>query len=179
MEGSRPALLLQWMSEIELPVCLALNRTNRRRWVRALFGTTSRLGNGWFWGATALGILAAKGGWNAAPVLARMAAAVAFCLVVYKTIKSRTRRPRPCTVDEGILRGVPPLDRYSFPSGHTMHAIALTLVAISAYPVLGWILGPFTLLVAASRVVLGLHYPSDVAAGALIGAATALLVLQF
>ena len=41
------------------------------------------------------------------------------------------------------------------------------------HPELGIVFIPFTVLVAASRLVLGLHYPSDVAAGALIGASTA------
>jgi glycosyltransferase involved in cell wall biosynthesis len=120
-------------------------------------------------------------GWRTGEDLARHYASgdvFLFCLALYKTIKSRTRRPRPCAVDTDICRAVPPLDRYSFPSGHTMHAVALTLVAVTAYPLLGCILIPFTLLVAASRVVLGLHYPSDVVAGALIGAASSLLVLQ-
>jgi len=44
------------------------------------------------------------------------------------------------------------------------------VIAIAFYPVLAWSLVPFTLLVAISRVVLGLHYPSDVLAGAALGA---------
>ena len=53
---------------------------------------------------------------------------------------------------------------------NTLHAVAFSIVAIAFYPVLAWLLVPFTLLVAASRVVLGLHYPSDVLAGAALGA---------
>src|SRR5690606_41701738 len=66
--------------------------------------------------------------------------------------------------------GTPPLDRYSFPSGHTLHAACFQAMLFVAVPAAAWYVLPFTLSVAASRVVLGLHYPSDVAAGAVIGA---------
>jgi undecaprenyl-diphosphatase len=62
---------------------------------------------------------------------------------------------------------------YSFPSGHTLHAVAFTLVALAYWPWLAPLLVPFTLLTAASRVALGLHYPSDVLAGASLGAGIA------
>jgi undecaprenyl-diphosphatase len=68
---------------------------------------------------------------------------------------------------------VAPLDEYSFPSGHTMHAVAFTLLAVVAFPGLAWVLVPFTVLVALSRLVLALHYPSDVLAGAVLGGALA------
>jgi undecaprenyl-diphosphatase len=74
---------------------------------------------------------------------------------------------------------MPALDRYSFPSGHTLHAVALTLVVTTTYPAFAWILVPFTLLVATSRVVLGLHYPTDVVAGAGLGTSLALLAQLF
>jgi undecaprenyl-diphosphatase len=51
--------------------------------------------------------------------------------------------------------------------------VAFTIVATGFVPMLAWVLVPFTLLVAASRVVLGLHYPSDVLVGASLGAALA------
>ena len=66
-----------------------------------------------------------------------------------------------------------PLDEFSFPSGHTLHAVAFTLVALTYYPLLAWLLIPFSASVAASRVVLGLHYPSDVLAATVIGSALA------
>ena len=51
--------------------------------------------------------------------------------------------------------------------------MAFSLVAAAHYPVLAWLLAPFTVSVAASRVVLGLHYPSDVLAAGAIGSALA------
>lgn len=72
----------------------------------------------------------------------------------------------------------PPLDRFSFPSGHTLHAVCFTLVACAHYPGLLLLLVPFTLLVAASRLILGLHWLSDVIAGAGIGGLMAWIFIQ-
>jgi undecaprenyl-diphosphatase len=107
----------------------------------------------------------------------RMLAAGMIGLVVYKLLKSTTTKARPYQVLGGIRAGIDPLDAFSFPSGHTLHAVAFTLVAVSHFPALGAVLVPFTLLVALSRVVLGLHYPSDVFAGAAVGALVAEAVL--
>jgi undecaprenyl-diphosphatase len=90
-------------------------------------------------------------------------------VALYKLLKRTLVRERPFITHSGISLHGAPLDRYSFPSGHTLHAVAFTWQAVVHFPELAWVLVPFTSLVAASRVVLGLHYPTDVLIGAAIG----------
>ncbi len=104
-----------------------------------------------------------------------MVATGACSTAIYRQIKGRTQRPRPCETYAMPHLTVAPLDRFSFPSGHTLHAVGFTLLASHAHPELAWFLVPFTVLVALSRLVLGLHYPSDVLMGAALGTAMALL----
>jgi undecaprenyl-diphosphatase len=112
----------------------------------------------------------AVSGEDGARVAAQMAVAAIAGLVLYKELKRRLVRERPFLSHPGIALGTAPLDRYSFPSGHTLHAVCFTTIAVSHVPALAPVLVPFMLLVAVSRVVLGLHYPSDVVAGAILGA---------
>ena len=154
-------------------VALRLNRgAGRRRWLCAALRVVSRLGDGIAWYAMMLALLLRFGADAVAAVLHMIVAGIA-CTLLYKLIKRGTVRPRPYQAQPGIMLFAAPLDRFSFPSGHTLHAVAFTLVAVTYYPWLAWFAVPFTLLVAASRVILGLHYPSDVVAGVAIGAVVA------
>lgn len=152
-------------------LCLRCNRVLRYRALPQLCRAISWLGNGIFWYALMLALLLSKSG-AALPVL-HMAGVGLACTLVYKVLKRGTLRPRPYQVHASIAQGASPLDTFSFPSGHTLHATAFSLVALAYYPSLMVLLAPFTLLTAASRVVLGLHYPSDVLAGAALGASIA------
>ena len=153
--------------------CLRFNHAADIPWLCALFRAVSRLGDGMFWYALMAGLLAV-GGKSAVPAVAHMALVGAAGVLVYRWLKSRTLRPRPYQVKAAIHRGADPLDRFSFPSGHTLHAASFSILAITYFPAAAWIVLPFGALVAASRLVLGLHYPTDVLAGAAIGAALAL-----
>lgn len=154
-------------SELSLPreahVCLLANRLGRRSDVRRFFAIVSRLGDGVFWYAL-MGALIVFDGWHGLAAAAHLAATGAIALVLYKGLKRWTRRPRPYAADLRIRAWVAPLDEFSFPSGHTLHAVSFTIVALAYYPWLAPLLVPFTAGVALSRVVLGLHYPSDVLA---------------
>ena len=153
----------------DLNFCELCNRACRRRLMRALFVTVSRLGDGVFWYVLMV-VLPLYYGAEALRTSLHMALVGVAALALYKYLKARLARQRPYLQHGGITLATAPLDFYSFPSGHTLHAVAFTLVALSHYPQLAVLLVPFAVLVAMSRVVLGLHYPSDVMAGALIGA---------
>jgi undecaprenyl-diphosphatase len=162
----------QRLDQAEQVLCLRVNRGCRRPGVRSFFGAVSRVGDGplWYGLMIAVALFDRANGWHIALLMA-MTSAIGAAL--YKLLKTRLVRERPFISHAGILCGTTPLDRYSFPSGHTLHAVSFTILAGAHYPWLLPALVPLALAMAASRVVLGLHYPSDVAAGAIIGAALA------
>lgn len=165
----------------EIGFTLKVNRLSRRTRILALFRVVSRLGDGVAWYA-GLGVMLLIGGGQAAgPVLQTGATALAG-VGLYRLLKQRLVRERPFITFADIRCGTAPLDRYSFPSGHTLHALLFPTLFLAYLPVLGLAMLPFALLVAASRVVLGLHYPTDVLAGGAIGfalAAASLAVWRF
>lgn len=142
--------------------------------VQPFFAFVSWLGNGKFWYCLML-LLPVQAGLPGLKAAAHLLCVGGVNFAVYRLIKSHTQRPRPCCACEDILRGAAPLDEFSFPSGHTMHSVAFTLTASLWFPPLFAPLAAFTILVALSRVILGLHYPTDVLLGALVGAMAAQL----
>jgi undecaprenyl-diphosphatase len=168
---------LQAIQRWDERACARLNRAIRFRALLHLFRGISWLGDGILWYGLMLGLLLAQGADAAAPVT-HMAGTGLVCTLLYRMLKKGTLRPRPFEVHAHIAAGAAPLDRFSFPSGHTLHAVGFSLVAAAYYPVLAPLLAATTLAVAASRIVLGLHYPSDVLAGAALGALVAFASLN-
>lgn len=165
---SKASRFFNVVDQREFALCQSINRSLRFRPVQGYFKVVSRLGDGWLWYLVILSmpVLMPQAGLAIALL---MVATGLTCTITYKLLKRWLIRERPFISFPSINCGTPPLDRYSFPSGHTLHAVCFNTVLAMTAPEMAWLLLPFTLSVAASRVVLGLHYPSDVAAGALIG----------
>lgn len=168
---SRVTTLLSRMDRAELNLCRQFNKLVARSGTRKLFQVASRLGDGvaWYILIALLPLTGRHGAW----VALQMALSGLVGLLLYRDLKRRFVRERPFITDPLIQRAGVPLDRFSFPSGHTLHAVCFTTIAAAGFPELMVLLLPLTLLIALSRVVLGLHYPSDVFVGALIGAGLA------
>jgi undecaprenyl-diphosphatase len=165
---ARPLRAIALFDGLERGLCLRLNRGSRHAAVRAPFALVSRLGDGMFW-YVLMGVLATTQGAPGRAAALQMGFTALLGVALYKVLKHRLVRERPFISHTDILCGTPPLDRYSFPSGHTLHAVLFTTLALAWFPQLAALLIPFAVLVALSRVVLGLHYPTDVLVGALLG----------
>lgn len=159
---------LGWAQALDSRLCVKVSHTGQYRFIRHVFRTISRMGDGMFWYILML-VIAVTQGQSGLYVCLHMLTAGLTGTLVYKWLKRRTSRPRPFQVRQDVLLSGTPLDYFSFPSGHTLHAVAFGMVAVQHYPQLFPMIYPFVLLVGISRVVLGLHYPSDVLAGAAIG----------
>ncbi len=167
---------LQRLHHWDMALCLSCNRWGRLRPLTLLLRAASRLGNGVFW-YSLISILPRHYGWLGLQAAVHMLVVGVVGLLLYRWLKTKTLRPRPFAVNCRVTQHTATLDQFSFPSGHTLHAVSFTLIALHYFPALAALLIPFTLLVALSRPVLGLHYPSDVIAGALLGASLAGLSL--
>jgi undecaprenyl-diphosphatase len=101
---------------------------------------------------------------------AAMAMAMLLCYLVGNLgIKPLVARARPYQADPAIALLIPRPDEFSFPSGHTMNSFAAASALASSHKKYGWAALFLALLISFSRLYLMVHYPLDVAAGALLG----------
>jgi undecaprenyl-diphosphatase len=149
-----------------------LNRWRAPRWIRYWMIAATRAGDGWLWYGLG-GILLVFGGAQRFEAVSAAGAAALTGVLVFKTIKLISQRPRPCQLEPHCWSKVLPPDRFSFPSGHTMTAFSIALVVSYFYPPLEGLLFFLAISIAASRIVLGMHFLSDVLAGMVLGVALA------
>jgi undecaprenyl-diphosphatase len=171
-------LAIAWLDQAELNACRAFNRSVRRAGLLRVFRIASRLGDGVLWYGL-MGLVALAGGAPGRITALQCAVAGVTGLALYRGLKNVLVRERPYMTHAAIVCAGRPLDRFSFPSGHTLHAVSFTIILCTGLPWAGLVLVPAALLIALSRVVLGLHYPTDVVAGGLLGAGIATATLTW
>ena len=158
------------LDQLEGPFCRRAAMFHKRP-IGNLFKLVSWLGNGPAWGVLIAFFLYYE------PMFGITLLAVTLTnLVLYKTLKAKTVRRRPFKAGN-FDQGARALDEFSFPSGHTLHAVSITALCLVVFPAVGLALVPLAVLIAMSRVVLGLHYPSDVLVGTGLGLLTASIAL--
>lgn len=103
--------------------------------------------------------------------------AYALELPLYLILKNAFRRPRPCDFLLNYKSHITPSDKFSLPSGHTAAAWLMASVIAHFYPPFALLGYSWAALIGMSRILLGVHYPSDVIAGMLLGTTIASLSL--
>ncbi|MDJ0710522.1 MAG: phosphatase PAP2 family protein [Woeseiaceae bacterium] len=161
--------MIHYLDNLEVSACARVNSLSRYRPIREFFRAISRLGD--YSAYVVVGVAcAATLEHRGLEFLSHALAVAATGIAIYKLLKSSLVRERPFITHDRISCAAAPLDRYSFPSGHTMHAVSFAVLYSAYIPEFAWLMVPFAILVGLSRVILGLHYPSDVVAGGLLGA---------
>jgi undecaprenyl-diphosphatase len=162
--------LLAHLSTIELRI-VGIAASNARL-IRAPALALTRLGNGWIYLIVAL-IGFCFEGKSIFPVIVAAIISAGLAHVIYPWLKKWFSRPRPFVVDPKLGPPIQPLDEYSFPSGHIMSLTTVLIPLITAFP--NFLIFSVILwgAIAWAQISLALHYPSDVVAGGLLGAAIA------
>jgi undecaprenyl-diphosphatase len=155
-----------------------VHRWRPPRWFRILMILATRLGDGWLWYALAL-ILVAYGGERRFVAIGAGVAAAFAGILLFRVLKNASQRKRPCEIEPHCWSLILPPDKFSFPSGHSITAFAIALSIGLFYPDLQGCLLAVAFLIASSRIILGMHFLSDVLAGSAIGSVLGCMSYHF
>jgi undecaprenyl-diphosphatase len=153
-----------------------VNKWPAPKWVRHSSIVATRAGDGWLWYLAGLLVLL-FGGEERFAALAAAGSAAITGIGIFVSLKKISGRKRPCEYEAHVWANLLPPDQFSFPSGHTITAFAVAVCLGSFYPVFFGLLLFFALAIATSRILLGMHFLSDVVVGAIVG--TGLAVSSF
>jgi len=163
-----PQAMLNFIAARDHRLMRHVNRWQPPRWIRLWMICATRGGDGWLWYAMGLVILL-FGGPERLLALGSSSLAAGLGILVFLQLKRVTGRKRPCAIEPSCWARLLPPDQFSFPSGHTITAFAVSIPMIEFYPSLTVGLLFCACSIALSRILLGLHFLSDVIAGAAIG----------
>jgi undecaprenyl-diphosphatase len=169
---TRATAMLSYIVHRDQRLMRRVNRWPAPRWIRLWMLCATRGGDGWLWYAMGLVILLFGGGQRFLAVGAG-ALAAATGIAMFLRLKKAAGRKRPSTFEPHCWATLLPPDQFSFPSGHTITAFAVAVSLSRFYPELAIGLLFCAMSVAASRILLGMHFLSDVLAGAVLGTALA------
>jgi undecaprenyl-diphosphatase len=145
-----------------------VNRWRAPRWLRMWMVAATHVGDGWLWWSVGLMVALYGGPQRFAAILAS-ALAIATGIALFVNLKRGIGRRRPCAIEPHCWSTLLPPDQFSFPSGHTITAFAAAVSLATFYPMMLPGLLFCAASIAVSRILLGMHFLTDVLAGAAIG----------
>ena len=165
-----PGHMLDFISTRDHRLMRRVHRWRPPRWFRLWMILATRAGDRWLWYVLSVlvGVFGPSSTRYAALTAAWMACGAGA--ILFLALKKLTGRKRPNALVPHCWATLLPPDQFSFPSGHTITAFAFTVVMGSFYPSLIGVVLFCALSVAMSRIILGMHFLSDVVAGAILGA---------
>lgn len=161
-----------FLYSIDLSIFYFFNHTLSAGFLDKFFSILTSVNNWYIAYAVLLGISFFKGGRKG-----KLAVAGIIILIIisdqlgYRVLKEFFQRPRPCDILSDVITPLGCTGTFSFPSNHALNNFAAAFFFYILFPKLKWILFITAALVSISRVYLGLHYPSDIIGGAIIGSA--------
>src|SRR5437870_759767 len=161
--------VIHWVEVGDHRLMRRVNRWRAPRWLRLWMVAATRGGDGWLWYASGL-LVALFGGPERPAALLAAAIAVSLGIALFLMLKRTFGRQRPCALEPHCWATLLPPDQFSFPSGHSMTAFAVAVTLSLFYPSLEAPLLFCAFSIALSRILLGMHYLSDVVAGSSLGA---------
>jgi undecaprenyl-diphosphatase len=164
--------MLQFIATRDHKLMRKVNKWPAPKWIRMWAIAATRAGDGWIWYLFGLAILI-LGGDARFTAVAAAGSAAAVGIGVFVSVKHISGRKRPCEYEPHCWATLLPPDQFSFPSGHTITAFSVAVTLGEFYPVLLPLLLFVAFSIATSRILLGMHFLSDVVAGALLGTALA------
>jgi undecaprenyl-diphosphatase len=177
---SGKSLLLSTRGALEagdLNLMRRVHRWRAPRWIRIWMLCATRGGDGWIWYGMGA-VVAAFGGPSRFLALGCAALAATLGILLFLVLKRRIGRRRPCALLPHCWSTLLPPDQFSFPSGHTITAFAVSISLIAFYPGLAIGLLFCACSIGLSRILLGMHFLTDVLAGALLGTLIARLSIH-
>lgn len=161
--------MLDWMAQLDERFRLFLKKNRFSAKMDRILRFYTRLGDGYIWALVLLYVFTVLERGFAVQVLYRSLLAGAVSLVLYWAIKLTVRRRRPCNAVPGVHAEVPPLDKYSFPSGHTMNNLAAGFMVFHLVPEVGWVVLWMPITWGFLRIYYGVHWLTDIVAGIVLG----------
>lgn len=168
-----PATVVNFITYRDHKLMRRVNGWYPPRWVRLWATWATRAGDGWVWYLVAA-VLLFVGGPRRFLAVGCAALAAGIGIVLFLNVKKLSGRRRPNCFQDHCWATLLPPDQFSFPSGHTITAFAVSVTLIVFYPDLVAPLLFCAVSIAASRILLGMHFLSDVLAGVAIGTALGL-----